>query len=101
MSERDGQIPPEEPIAAVCAFKIRVRVNLGRQSESARKLVLPLLGQLPGHTLGQRGNTPRTTISRISNPTVIDFPAPESSVSRNRKGYRGSVDAHTVVVSKS
>lgn len=69
-------------------------------SWSPRETVLPLLGQPSGHTIGQRGKTPRTRISRISDPAVIASLAPESSVSKCREGYRGSVDSYTAVVSK-
>ena len=69
-------------------------------SWSPHERVLPLLGQLPGHTIRQRGKTPRTRISRISDPAVIASLAPESSVSKYREGYRGSIDSYTAVVSK-
>jgi len=46
---------------------------------------------LPGQTTRQRRRSPRAISSFIRRPAIIVLPAPGSSASRNRNGWRGSM----------
>ena len=54
--------------------------------------------RLPGHTTRQRCRSPRAISSFISSPVMMVLPAPGSSASRKRSGYRGSIASYTAVI---
>ena len=60
--------------------------------EPSVKLILPLLGQATGADEAAL-QVPRAINSLIRSPAMMVLPAPGSSASRKRSGWRGSVDS--------
>ena len=52
----------------------------------------------PGATIRQRSSSPRINSSLISRPAMIVLPAPGSSASRKRIGWRGSMCSYTALI---
>ena len=72
-------------------FELVVGEDLEGQVETAVEFILPLLGQAAGQTTRQRCRLPRAISSFIKRPAMIVLPAPGSSASRKRSGWRGSM----------
>ena len=56
------------------------------------------LTRLPGATIRQRSKSPRMISSLMYSPAMIVLPAPGSSASRNRSGWRGSISPYTASI---
>lgn len=54
--------------------------------------------RLPGQTTRQRWRSPRAINSFMRRPAIIVLPAPGSSASRKRSGWRGSISWQTAVI---
>ena len=87
----DDEVGLQEPVAGARGFELVVGEDLEGQVEAAVELVLPLLGQAAGQTTRQRCRSPRAISSLMSSPAMMVLPAPGSSASRKRSGWRGSI----------
>jgi hypothetical protein len=87
---RDDEVVLEEPVAGARGLELVVGQDLEGEVEAAVELVLSLLGEAPGADHQAAWRSPRALSSFIRSPAMIALPAPGSSASRKRRGWRGS-----------
>ena len=81
-----------EPVAGAGGLELVVGEDLERRGRTSRT-ARPATARpgCPGQTIRQRCRSPRTISSLMSSPAMIVLPAPGSSASRKRSGWRGSI----------
>ena len=87
----DGQRVFGEPVAGAGRFELVVGHDLEGQVEPAVELVLPLLDETAGADDQAALKVAAGHQLLDKSPVMIVLPAPGSSASRNRSGWRGSI----------
>jgi hypothetical protein len=72
-------------------FDLIASQNVEAESEFFGHFVLPLLHEVAGRDMRQRSRSPLIISSLMSSPAMMVLPAPGSSASRKRSGWRGNI----------
>jgi hypothetical protein len=87
----DDQVGFDEPVAGARRFELVVGENLEGQVKAPVELVLPLLGQAAGADDQAALQVAAGDQLLDEQPAMMVLPAPGSSASRKRSGWRGSI----------